>query len=118
MQALLQKASQHRRDLGYLQHSLIHPSKKIQELQIHVDNISDRLFRAAQMTIQTQYAALNHNTYGLMRTSPMQTAQSLKSKAQKLDLQLHQTLKQYLARMKAAMDRTRVKVVKGLTKMV
>lgn len=100
MQALLQKASQHRRDLGFLQHALIHPSKKIQDLQIHIDDISDRLHRAALMTLQSHYSALTHCTYALMRRAPMQTVQSLKSKAQKLDFQLQQTIKLYLAGMK------------------
>lgn len=100
IQALHQTTSQQRRELAYLQQSLVHPRKKIQELQLHIDNIIERLSRAAQLIIQNRHTALTRGTYPLMRLSPIQSIQTLRARTDKLDLQLHQSLKVYMARMK------------------
>ena len=69
-------------------------------LQLHIDNIIERLSRAAQLIIQNRHTALTRGTYPLMRLSPIQSIQTLRGRTDKFDLQLHQSLKVYMARMK------------------
>lgn len=102
-QTLVHKASRCRRDFEYLQRSLIHPSKKLQDLQMRADDINHRLYRAVQMTLQNRRSDMTQYTYGLMRTSPMQTLQTIKAQAQRLELLLHQSVKTYMTERKDRM---------------
>ena len=82
-----------RRELSRLTRSLVHPSKKIQDLQMRIDDLSDRLSRAAVIVLQLQKATLEHMTYSFMKISPRQRMIQLQALTEKWDIRLQHAIR-------------------------